>query len=82
MSSPLFKGKIVLHSFHQTIQILGITSQFMIITEINGDSDFSPSGQFSKNCFIMYIGKFILIEIANILGITFPLSLHKLVTFH
>lgn len=42
---------------------------------------FSPSGQFSKKYFIMYIGKFIYIEIANILGITFPLSLHKLVHF-
>jgi len=31
-----------------------------------------PSGHFSKTCFIMYIGKI------HILGITFPLSLHKL----
>lgn len=54
----------------------------MIITEINGDSVCCPLDNSQKLVFIMYIGKLIYIEIANILGITFPLSLHKRIAFH
>lgn len=71
------------HSVHQTIQMLG---QYHISIYDYYRNKWRqcllPSGQFSKTCFIMYIGKLIYIEKANILGITFPLSLHKLIAFH